>query len=159
MDSVVVHLRDVTEKQVTEFLECAYSFQHGPPWIDAVSGDAALFINLYPNARAEFEPEQWAKVVAALGFEPTVSVIADVSGRHKLERRERVFVRKMLTAFRGVAQDGFTDYCWTLEDFLSGKRIEGHPFFDFSGWYMQTRREDRAQNEESGHVGPGPDRD
>lgn len=70
MDSVVVHLRDVTEKQVTEFLQCAYPFQHGPPWIDAVSGDAALFINLYSNASVECEPEQPAKVVAALGVEP-----------------------------------------------------------------------------------------
>jgi hypothetical protein len=146
MDSVVVHLRDATEKQVTDFLGCAYPFQQGPPWIFEQSGDACLYINVYSEARQEYEPQVWAGVVAALGAEPTVSVIADVSGRHKGEGQERVFVRTMLSQFRGVALDEYTDYCWTLEDIISGKRIKGHSFFDAPGWWYSERSRTKGWN-------------
>lgn len=131
MRSVALHLRDATYEEVASFLQHLYPMQKGPPWICDIAGDACLYIDVYSNAQEELGPQAWEELVAALGKEPSVSVLANISGRHSGDDQVREFVVKSLARFHGVAQDDYTDHCWTVEEILSGRVVEGHGFFDY----------------------------
>ena len=59
------------------------------------------------------------------GEVPIVNVIADVSGRHPRDQHIQEFVTALLTRFSGAATDGFTSHMWSLDEILSGHRVEG----------------------------------
>lgn len=135
MRSVFVHLRETTEKRVAAFLQRTYPFQQGPPWICDIRGDACLYIDFCSDVRKEFEPEDWRGLLAALGGEPQISIVADISGRHPGDEQVHAFVLTLLAQFKGIAQDDYTRHCWTTEDIRSGRKVEGHSFFDYRGWF------------------------
>jgi hypothetical protein len=138
MRTVFVHLRNATQEQVEAFLERTYTRQHGPPWIGECDCDACLYINIYHDLRSEAEPEELASLHKELGGEPTVSVSADVSGRHRGDEQVRDFVSKLLSEFDGLAQDEYTEGFWTLDEIRSehkkpglwGSKKDGHTFSD-----------------------------
>jgi len=141
MRTVLVHLRNTTEEQVVNFLKRTYTYQAGPPWICDVGGDACLYINIYRDMELESEPESIANLCNELRCRPTVSISADVSGRHPGDEQVREFVSILLSQFEGLAQDEFTEGFWTLDEIrsecrkptasgLSGRQ-EGHSFFDY----------------------------
>ena len=96
----------------------------------------------------ELEPELLAKLRKELKGGPTVSVVADVSGRHSGDKQVREFVSALLSEFEGLAEDEFTDGFWTLDEIrsrsrkpagsgLSGRR-KGHTFFDWRyAWHSK----------------------
>ena len=135
MRSVIVHLRDTTEQEVAGFLQRTYPFQQGPPWIAHVAGDACLYIDFYRDGPSEHEPKEWAGILASFGGEPSVSVGADVSGRHPGDEQVRDFVGALLGRFGGAAQDDYTNHLWSLEEIVTGHHVQGHAFFDYLGWY------------------------
>jgi hypothetical protein len=104
MRSVIIHLHDTTEPEVAGFLQEMYPFQKGSPWIADVAGDACLYIDFYRDGPTERGPERWAEVVASFGGEPSVSVIADVSGRHQGDEQIHQFVSSLLARFRGAIE-------------------------------------------------------
>jgi hypothetical protein len=82
--------------------------------------------------------------VAELAFNVSrapVTVSAHVSGRHPGDDEVHQFVRSLLTRFRGAAQDEYTGHMWSLEEIVSGHRVEGHRFFDYRGWYAERQRD------------------
>ena len=139
MRSVVVYLSDATEEEVAASLRQAYPYQPGPPWVDEVDGDSVLYIDFYRDGPQECEPEEWAQIVASVGSSP-VAVTADVSGRHPGDEQALRFVISLLRRFGGVAQDDYTRHLWTQEELATGSTAEGHPFFDYGGWYDDGRR-------------------
>jgi|HubBroStandDraft_6_1064221.scaffolds.fasta_scaffold463028_1 hypothetical protein len=140
MRTVLVHLRSATEEQVKSFLTHTYPRQFGPPWICDVDGDACLYINISRDMALYFEPEELASLLKQLGGALTVSVSADVSGRHPGDEQVRDFVYKLLSQFEGLAEDDYTEGFWTQDDIQSERRKprrggrgrpDGHTFFDY----------------------------
>ena len=134
MRSVFLHLRDVNEQSLDSFLQQIYRCGPGPQWTVSVDGDPCLYINLYRVARQECEADEWNALTEALGGEPAVSLMVDISGRHPADQEVKEFVAAVLSKFHGVAQDDYTEHCWTLHEIVSGHEAEGHPFFDYLGW-------------------------
>lgn len=139
MRTIFVHLREATEEQVASFLSEAFPNQKGPPWILSVAGDAHLYIRFCRNWQAESEAEEIECLRAMLGGKPSVSLSADVSGRHSGDAEMREFVSRILSKFDGLAEDEYTEGFWTMEEIireyrkpsnLSGK-WEGQTFFDY----------------------------
>lgn len=136
MRSVVVHLKAVSEPTVAAFLTENYPFLPEPDrWIAEKKGDPVLYIGLYYDLDAEAEVEDWLSLLEYFGGEPAVSVSADVSGRHEGAEEVRSFVCGLLQAFSGVAEDEYTHYLWSREEIERGAVVDGHPFFDYLGWY------------------------
>lgn len=135
MRSVFVYLRDVTEPEVAAFLAANYPFQAGPLWVADKRGDPVLYIDFYRDLNTEAEVEEWFAILEHLGGEPTVSVVADVSGRHAGTEEVHAFVLGLLRAFSGVARDEYTFHPWSSSEIETGTEVEGHRFFDYLGWY------------------------
>jgi hypothetical protein len=131
MRSVIFHLRDASEEEVAQFLQRAFPFQAGPPWICDVEGDPCLYIDLYRDGPNEYEPKDWARLVDALGCAPATSVVADVSGRHAGDDQLRFLASKLLGEFQGLAMDDFSEHYWSAAEVLSGVRADGDRFFDY----------------------------
>ena len=132
MRSFFVHLRDATEREVTEFLQRTFPFQQGPPWIYEVDGDPCLYIAFYRDRQMEFESEELVALSKALGKAPTTSIMADVSGRHAGDDHVRYFIAKILGQYAGVAQDDYSGHCWTAAEVLSDNKVEGRRFCNFT---------------------------
>jgi len=139
--SIIVHLRNATEPEVAKFLAETYPTQKGPPWICEINGDACLHIDVYRDGLLEYGIEGLQELKQSLGYTPTVSIGADVSGRHPGDDQVRSFVSTILKKFEGRARDDYSDHCWTIEEILSGHLAYGHPFFDYRGWYDSRERE------------------
>ena len=127
MRSVVVHLSKASKVEIVNLLTKTYSVQQGDNWQLEIEGDAYLYIYLLPNAEAE--------QISNLGYIPTISIAADVSGRHKGDAQVRSFVSALLSQFDGHVQDDYSNHCWTLEEIHSNKLVNGHKFFDYQGYY------------------------
>jgi hypothetical protein len=140
--TIFLHLREATEEQVASFLTEAFPSQNGPPWILAVGDDPCLYVDFRRNWQAESEPEEIECLRAVLGGGPSVSLSADVSGRHPGDAEVRNFVSQVLSEFDGVAEDEYTEGFWTKAEIvaevrkssnLPGRR-ERLTFFDHQGF-------------------------
>jgi hypothetical protein len=139
MRTVLVFLRSTTEAAVTAYLDTTYPVQR-EPWVIFVKGDACLYIELYRDGPRENEPKEWADIMTHFGGEPAVAVIADISGRHPGDQQVNEFITGLLTEFSGAAKDEYTLHLWSLAELREGHRIQGHPFFDYNGWFEENER-------------------
>lgn len=140
MRSVFAYLRDTTIDEVATFLDRTCPSQIGPPWIWESQGDVSLYIRCESGMAANNDLEDGDSILVALGAPPTVTVIADVSGRHSGDDEVRGLLSELLRSFRGVACDDYTSHAWALEEVLSGHKVNGHPFFDYQGWHEANAR-------------------
>ena len=133
MRSVFVSLRAASERDVRDHLDESYSRGVAPAseWCD----EEILFIDFDHDGPVEFGPEDWSRLVAPLGGEPSASLIANVSGRHAGDEQVLRFIRSILERFDGLAQDEHTNHLWSLDEVVSGHQVRGHPFFDTVGWF------------------------
>lgn len=134
MRSVSVLLR-ATSAEVRAYLDNQYPKQR-EPWVAYSEGDPCLYINLSRDVRTWCEAERWTHIIRRVGSEP-IEVIADVSGRHAGDAEVSALVTGLLSRFDGVAEDDYTAHLWSLTELRSGARFEGHPFFDYRGWYEE----------------------
>ena len=102
-------------------------------------GDPLLYIDFYHDFNIEGEVEEWFGLLEYFGGEPAVSVSADVSGRHDGTEEVFLFVCGLLRAFRGVVTDGYTFHLWSYSEIEANAEFDGHPFFDYSGWYQASQ--------------------
>lgn len=103
------------------------------PWIYQVNGDAALYIRFYE----EILPDERAILILAMGGMPSVSISADLSGRHWARRIMimKDFVSGILSSFDGLANDGYSDHHWTLKEVISGRTNEQGQQLEFFGGF------------------------
>ncbi len=133
MRSVFVHLEDASEREVQTLLDNLYPGQRHP-WIAALNGDPCLYIEILDPTKYA----GWSEIAEVFGGRSfSVSVGADVSGRHPGDWEVREFVTILLRRFKGGAQDDYTDNFWSLDEILAGELKEGHPFFDYAGWHQE----------------------
>ena len=145
MRSILVHLKNASKSEVIELLNTITSKPNGSTGVDwliaSEKDDPVLYIGFY-NDYEEFEPEDWNNLLAILGNKPSVSIYADISGRHSGTEEVFTFVERVLTKFDGVAQDDYTDHCWTIEEIKQKSEFQNHPFFDYQGWYSEDQSSD-----------------
>ena len=136
MRSVLFHLIGVTRDEVADRLSAIATPTGSGSWnFPRSSRTAVLYISLYDDLLAEAEPADLEELTASLGALPAVSVIGDVSGSAAGDAEVRQLAALMLTEFRGVVCDDYTNHCWTLSEIQSSAKVKGHPFFDYDGWY------------------------
>ncbi|OVE82533.1 hypothetical protein BVY03_00680 [bacterium K02(2017)] len=139
MRSVFIHLTDININELTIYLNSTYPEQNNP-WLILKNEDPVLYINHYTNTLAEydFEKEEIESIKKALNGDITASLIIDVSGRHEGLDEVTLFLEKILTRFKGIAIDEYTQHPWSLEEIKEKKEIQDHPFFDYKGWSIGT---------------------
>lgn len=119
MRSIFIHLKNASKTEIREYLDTITSKPNGTSGVDwlvvSEEGDPVLYVAFY-NDYEEFEPQDWNNLLLVLGNEPSVSIVADISGRHSGTGEVFEFVEKILTKFDGVAQDDRSEHCWTLEE-------------------------------------------
>ena len=135
MRSVFVHLKEATEDNAALWLS-SFTYAQGlkAPWLYPDSKNATLYINFYRDYQ-EFEPEDYERLIATLGCAPSLSIIADVSGRVDGTTEVKYFVTAALRQFNGVGEDEYSTHFWTLEEIEDNILVEGLHFFDFKGAY------------------------
>jgi hypothetical protein len=139
MRSALVLLRDTTSKEVARYLDAVYPSQR-EPWIALVSDDPCLYINLLQGS--PFDEDEREEMIARFDGEPAVTVVADVSGRHPGDEQIFELTSDLLGRFSGAALDDYTSHLWTLEELKRRHLVDGHPFFDYQGWFEERRRFD-----------------
>jgi hypothetical protein len=133
MRSIQVHLISATPEDVRACLSGFGRQQTSEQWLYPSSAKRpSLYIEFFTDFSA-FELEDLAALEQALGSQPEVSVVADVSGRVPGHAEARAFVECLLTRFHGVASDEFSSHWWTLSEIRSGAKVDGHHFFDYEG--------------------------
>jgi len=140
MRSVVIHLAHTTRDAVRERLSEFAGPANGDEWrYPPASSKPILYIGFCDDYERESQPTELQPVQAALGKMPDVNLIANVSGRAPGEAEVRQFAECLLDTFHGVARDEYSGHCWTLAQIRSCTTIQGHPFFDYEGWYRDTK--------------------
>ncbi len=142
MRTVFVHLKSATEDECQRFLDefaVHFAAPWGNQWNYPALDDAKLYIEVEKfNAWDEREPEDIQRVLNALGGNCTASIVADVSGRHPGDEEVRALVLAALDRFEGVAEDDYSQRCWTRTEVLNREIVEGLGFFDYDGDYRRT---------------------
>jgi hypothetical protein len=135
MRTVICLLTGCAQAEVTRALDAHFVAQGGDaPWLLlSDGGDAVLYIELYPQIVRELEAIDAGlieKVRASLGGEIEVSVAADVSGRHDGGPKATEFALALLSRFRGVAMDDFSEHLWTRSEIEQRAIVDGRRFFE-----------------------------
>lgn len=140
--SVFFHLIGVTRQSVGERLS-AHATPNGPGGVNGHnawclprdSSARALYLWFYDDLLTEAEPVELEALRDSLGMMPSVTVMVDVYGGVPGGMEVREFAAFILSEFRGVAWDDYTDHCWTLSEIQSGAQVEGRTFFEYDSWY------------------------
>ncbi|MFE6886676.1 hypothetical protein [Streptomyces sp. NPDC057694] len=108
--------------------------QHRDPW----SLDGNLYIDIDDEESGQFfsdwDPDEVAVLVAAVGHHPGWAVQIDISGRIDGTAEIHRLVAQLLQ-HGGVAFDDYSDHPWTLQEIESGTVIGGLRFFDFRTYH------------------------
>ncbi len=130
MRSVFVYLKNVDKAKVVVALDkiCDQRGALLDGWICLTKGTPVLYVDFYTDLEIEFEPDDWTRLIDSLGCKPSVSVTANVSGRHNGRPEVIAFLKALLDKFEGVVQDD-SESIWTMQEVLSGDIKEGRGFF------------------------------
>jgi hypothetical protein len=133
MRTVICYLTECSERDVASVLDANFVVQNSGPWLLlSSSGDPILYVNFYdPNS--ELGPDEISAIRTALGGTIQVSVSADVSGRHVGAVEAARFALALLSQFRGVAVDDFSDHLWTRSEIEQQAVVDGRCFFQSQG--------------------------
>ena len=139
MRSVAFHLINTTKGDVARFLdEVAVPIGWVVQW-NFPRASETIYVRFYDELEDEGQDDDLATLKGTLGRFREVSVIADVSGRIPGDTEVKALAGLLLGGFNGVAEDGYTDHCWTLAEIRSGVQARGHEFFDYNGWYREHK--------------------
>lgn len=131
--SVLVLMHEATEPEVAAYLDRTYPSEPRPSWVLPVNDGPALYIDFYRDLRAESELDDYADLTYRFSGEPSVAVMADVSGRIPGDEEAFAFVVGLLHRFTGAAMDEYSSHLWTLAELQVGHLVSGHRFFDYNG--------------------------
>jgi hypothetical protein len=115
-------------------------------------GESAYFFITVEIINEEFmknQSEEYEEILKSMnGMIPSVSISVDVSGRIPGDKEIRSLASMVLNRFKGYAFDDYLNYdhAWTLKEIEELTLVDGLHFFDYNGYYEQTKK--RARNEE-----------
>ena len=150
MHSMFVHFADVELDDVAEYFETHGERGLSAHWYHPTRADPAFTIR-FPHEGAEFRDEaERARVVAALGGEPTSTVMFDVGGKRPGHKELRQYLTKLLAIHPGVAVDDLSTHVWTLDDLKADRHVGGFAFADHEG-YRKAHVVHHQQGPRGGH--------
>jgi hypothetical protein len=131
MRTVFAHLKNVERSAVVAELDniCDKRNVQLDQWLCLKNGDPVLYVSFYKDYQ-ELEPDEWNQLIKRLGCEPSISIVADVSGRHDGRAESISFLRSVLSSFDGVVQDD-SQHVWTIQEILNDGQQEEHRFFAY----------------------------
>ncbi|HWE97357.1 MAG TPA: hypothetical protein VG269_25590 [Tepidisphaeraceae bacterium] len=139
MRSIYLILFDTSVKLVEHHLDQRHP-RCGDRWLlNAREGDPVLYIGLDPIESVLVSPEEQLRILDAAGGRTFSLVTVDVSGRHPGNDEVRALIEELLAAFDGLVFDDYTDHPWSLHEIRVNVHKDGHPFFDYTGWYDDKR--------------------
>jgi hypothetical protein len=124
--SVFVHLWNTSEGDVTAAFDWLYASNGPAAWMILREGDPCIYIEFYGDGPVE--DEGWSTRFADRGGPPSVSVIANISGRHDGWLEAQAFVVDTLTSFDGMARDDGGLRLWSGSEVRADTRVEGRLF-------------------------------
>jgi hypothetical protein len=142
MRSIFVHYPMEDEPKIRAWLDAHASPHSDGSWSSPTLQDARLYIQLATSLDLEpdWEPAEISAIADEVG--PRTGLVhVDVSGRIRGDEEVRVICAALLgLSPRSRAQDEYTPHLWTADEISSGALAEGHPFFDYDGWYEAYKR-------------------
>jgi hypothetical protein len=140
MRSIFIDLIDTKTEDVKTFL----THLCGDPAIEVEvwnypgpAEECVLMVSCHDYS--EYDPEEFNEKIKAIGKIPTVCICVDITGRVPGDKETNEFCKKVLKHFKGFASDDYTEHAWSLKEIEEGAIISGHPFFDYRGWYEQSK--------------------
>lgn len=131
MRTVLVHLSGCTDAQLASALSEMYPGRK-EPWLHMADDDPCLYIRILQADEAEsWFPEELAPALRHFGGVVPLTVVADVSGRHDGTTQVRQLAVALLSRFKGIAEDEYSDRLWSLDEIQRDACVDGHRFFDF----------------------------
>ena len=143
MRSIYIYIKENKSSEVASYLDsiCTSRKAHNETWLYEYNNDQFLYIEFYEKKYwDEIHKKDLEKLISKLGTEPKLSLCIDVSGRHPGKEELFSFLKLFLKKYDGVVLDDYTNFAWKLNEILDGKLIEGHPFFDYKGWYEENKK-------------------
>jgi hypothetical protein len=138
MREVIVFLKTAAKADVHQFLSELYPSE-GSTWVMEGENTGCLYIQF--SEKNDFIEPEWNEFIESLSYVPSIVVDVRVSGRFAGVQEVKAFLSTILGKFDGHTMDDYTRHAWTLEDALSGRLVEGHPYFDYLGWYDEYNRD------------------
>ena len=111
-----------------------------------MDGDPRLYIHFYNDLYTEYEPSEIEAINSYFEHPPSVAIVAYVSGRHIDNHPEYNFVNLFMSRYKSIADDCLSNHLWTLDEINSGYLVDGHPFFDVLGHYLDFKASNRGLN-------------
>ncbi len=137
MRSIFVHYPIEDAPKIRAWLEAHAAPQSDGRWMSPNLHDARLYIELTtsPGFGPDWPPAE-IRAIAQQVAPVTGLVHVDVSGRIPGDDEVRaICVALLALSPRSRAQDDYTSHLWTADEISRGVLAEGHPFFDYRGWY------------------------
>lgn len=129
--SIFVHLVNAEKSDVSEVLDDSYKRNNDEPqqWLCLEDNEAVLYIEYYSDYH-EYESVEWSRLDERLGAKPSITVVADVSGRYSGRSKAVELVQILLSNFEGIAQDD-SEGAWSLNEIVEDRTYEGNVFFPY----------------------------
>jgi len=133
MRSVFAFLYDVSSVEIQKFVDsknASQGFESGKP----------LYVEFWEDWESDsviVEEGTHLKFKEKCGSEVSCVLSIGVSGRDDGTEEVYSYLGELLKNYKGFAMDDYTNHLWSLSEIQNNKRIDGHLFFDFEGWYDQ----------------------
>ena len=139
MRSIFIHFPSADELRVRAWLDQHARSESGDSWTYPPTGDELLWISVEAPAQlGDWEPVESAIISDVVGTSAGL-VQVDISGRIPGDDEVSEVTLSLLEVSPGArAQDDYTSHLWTVDELRSIAKVEGHPFFDYRGWYAAT---------------------
>ena len=112
----------------------------GKQWYVLNNNDPCLYIDSIPLDENDLCFEDLGTPLLFSRMENPVVWSVDISGRHDGTTEVMELVTLLLSEFPIYFMDDYTNHFWTLEEITDNKKIEGHCFFDYIGWYEENEK-------------------
>lgn len=132
MRGIIVHFRKACEEEIKKWLNTNFSRRiEYSDWVFPNNANPILWMGIYQDCLTELEPEEYSKLIEALGKEPSTSVAVEISGRVDGTKELNDFVLQILSAFDGLVADDYSEHFWSKQEIEENKFFDGKQFFDF----------------------------
>ncbi|MEW6128620.1 MAG: hypothetical protein AB1757_16395 [Acidobacteriota bacterium] len=102
MRSVFGHLKNAPEEEVIEWLTSFVGMRSADGmWRYPNEKTPVLYIEFYHDYQTEFESEDYQNLLSKLGNKPSITIVADVSGRVPGITEVKLFIIELLKQFDG----------------------------------------------------------
>src|SRR5271170_168150 len=119
MRSIILHFEEASRSEIDEQLALWKKSEH---YSDLLS------VDYYDDAARATDAESLNLLYRELGWNPSISIVANVNERTSAKDEVLTFALFFLSRYRGVATEEITSHGWSLEEIRNGVKIQGNTF-------------------------------